>query len=581
MSTDTQFTPPRKKPNIFWWLAGILVVLVATFVYQLFGPNALIIISRETTFITEPLALDGLPDYEKYLLELSRRNVSPEENAAVLILQASWPVNRSTPDSAAIAQELQIKSIPAPQKMLQDFSNDENQRQLALLLGWCPDIDDATTASLDEQPIEDPEVWDNESNNNYLYSPNSSLVMDSLQQTTSRPWTTNQLPFLANWVDQNKQPLDLLVEASRRPKCYFPSPSLLNDQHNILLEMDLPGLCAIRDAHLPLSIRAMRNLGEGNLNDAWQDILALHRLARLTAQGPALYDQFYAFVIESTASDDTLALLSDARLTSDQAKQTQSDLKSLPRFDRVADAFDGGERAIFLDSMTRHRGAVAVDSHGYVCNFPWEEYLSINWNVACRKGNDYFDRLSAAARLPTYAARQQAFSSIYAENSLQVDPRPRVLSTALVNPFARNEMAAAIVLSYFLDPLKTCVARQDEANARLDLLRIAAALAIYRAEHGKYPIKLDELIPDPLSTEPVDLYTESPFLYRRTDDGYLLYNFGENGLDESGSRSWISLEGQDFEQLSADDKDKIPDGADDLSIRLPRPDFELPQARKK
>lgn len=347
MSTDdAQFKPPRSKPNIFGWLAGTIVVLVMAFAYQLFGPNARIIISRETTRISEPLAVDGLPDYEKYLLELSRRNIAPEENAAVLIFQASWPVNRITPGSAAIAQELKIKTIPAPQNTLQEFSSDENSRQLALLLGWRPDSDDTETAALDEQPIEEPEDSNNESDNNYSYSPNSSLVVDSLLRTTSRPWTTNQLPFLARWVDENKQPLDLLAEASRRPKCYFPSPSLLDSQHDILLEIDSPGLYTIRAAHDALSVRAMWHIGEGHFDEAWRDILALHHLACLTAQGPALLDQLNAFALCRTASDGTLTLLGHAQLSPDQANQIQSDLASLTKFSRVVDAFAGGERMI-------------------------------------------------------------------------------------------------------------------------------------------------------------------------------------------------------------------------------------------
>lgn len=584
MSTDALYKPQRRKPNIFGWLAGTLVILALAFVYQLFGPNAPIISSPQTTYITEPLAADGLPDYEKHLLELYRRNVAPEENAAVLIFQASWPANSSTPLSAAIAQELKIKTMPAPQKMLRGFFNDENKQQLALLLGWRPEVDDPRSASLDELPIEDPEAEDDESNTNYLYYPDSSPVNDSLWQATSRPWTTKQLPFLARWVNENKQPLDLLVEASRRPKCYLPSPSLLDNQHQILIEMDRLGLCIIRDAHYELSVRAMWHLGESEFDKAWQDILALHRLARLTAQGPALIDQLFAFVIERTASEDTLALLSHVQLTSKQAQQIQSDLASLSKFDRVANAFDSGERMIFLDSMTRHRGAVEDDGSAY--NLPFSDYFSVNWNVACRQGNDYFDRLSAAARLPTREARQQAFSAIYAEDALRSVSDQRAISAAIINPLARNEIAATIVLSYFLAPLKACEARQDEANARLDLLNTAAAIAVYRAEHGEYPVKLDELIPNPLGTMPIDLYSASPFAYRKTDDGYLLYSFGENGVDDGGSnRAWMSLEGQDYELFSAKEQEnleeQIPSGADDLSIRLPRPHFELPQARQE
>src|SRR5687768_16815554 len=72
MAPNSQFTPPRKKIKILWWLGGVFVLLVLLFVLQLFGPNPPIVVSPQTTYITEPLGLDGLPDYEQYFLNVSR-----------------------------------------------------------------------------------------------------------------------------------------------------------------------------------------------------------------------------------------------------------------------------------------------------------------------------------------------------------------------------------------------------------------------------------------------------------------------------------------------------------------------------
>ena len=49
--------------------------MLALFLYQLFGPNPKIIISPQTTFITSPLRPDGLPDYEKYMLNAYRKGI--------------------------------------------------------------------------------------------------------------------------------------------------------------------------------------------------------------------------------------------------------------------------------------------------------------------------------------------------------------------------------------------------------------------------------------------------------------------------------------------------------------------------
>ena len=73
-----------------WKIALALVLLLACgvgwFVFQLFGPSPPIVVSEETTYITEPLADDGLPDYAGYLLAKGREGVTVENNAAVPLL---------------------------------------------------------------------------------------------------------------------------------------------------------------------------------------------------------------------------------------------------------------------------------------------------------------------------------------------------------------------------------------------------------------------------------------------------------------------------------------------------------------
>ena len=53
--------------------------------------RVLVTISKETTYITEPLRKDGYVDYVAALDQRFRRGVTPENNAAVLFWQAMGP----------------------------------------------------------------------------------------------------------------------------------------------------------------------------------------------------------------------------------------------------------------------------------------------------------------------------------------------------------------------------------------------------------------------------------------------------------------------------------------------------------
>ena len=71
-----------------------------------------------------------------------------------------------------------------------------------------------------------------------------------------------------------------------------------------------------------------------------------------------------------------------------------------------------------------------------------------------------------------------------------------------------------------------------------------------------------------------------------TDDGYLLYSAGENGEDEDGSNGTMQLiAGRPKEELDSSELERleptIPVGADDISVRIPRPPFKLPKIKQR
>ena len=56
----------------------------------------------------------------------------------------------------------------------------------------------------------------------------------------------------------------------------------------------------------------------------------------------------------------------------------------------------------------------------------------------------------------------------------------------------------------------------------------------YRLAQGKWPEKLDDLIPKYLARVPTDPFSGEPLLYRRLEDGVVLYSVGLNGRDDEG-----------------------------------------------
>ena len=69
--------------------------------------------------------------------------------------------------------------------------------------------------------------------------------------------------------------------------------------------------------------------------------------------------------------------------------------------------------------------------------------------------------------------------------------------------------------------------------------RGVASLALHRAEHGGYPMSLDELVPSAIEQLSMDVYSGEPYRYKRTADGFCLYSVGEDGVDNGGTGNGV------------------------------------------
>src|SRR5262249_20345284 len=97
------------------------------------------------------------------------------------------------------------------------------------------------------------------------------------------PWQAQDEPELAGWLKRNEKPLAIAIAASRRPQYYNPMlPKHVDDYSQPrLIGALVPNVQICRGIAAALACRAMLRLKEGKTEEAWQDLLACHRLGRL------------------------------------------------------------------------------------------------------------------------------------------------------------------------------------------------------------------------------------------------------------------------------------------------------------
>ena len=494
------------------------------------APKPLYAVSKETTYLTAPLRADGSVDYIAALDEELSRGVTPENNAAVLLWKVLGPkeINEKVRDQ--YFQKLGIAPLPETGDYLVELSEYVKAQGIALPRG-------------DDEELSDQErLW------------------KQFDAAMTRPWSKQEFPAIAMWLAASEKPLALAIEATKRPRRYDP---LLGDDESMLIDVLLPGINEHRRIAKTLVARAMLRAEAGEISAAWDDLLACHRLGRLSAQGATLVDGLVGIAIDSIACAGDRALLQHVPLTAQQAAAMRADLAKLPALRGMDVKLDRGERFMFLDGTatlarkglaqirTLLNSLIAVSdgpgvagggsarSHAALASFlDALGAVAMDWDGVMRNGNRWYDRLVAAARQPTIAQRKAALKQFDEElKKLAGAARnTNLLSLELLGDprAAVTRRIGDILIALLMPALTTVMNAEDRAVMQSELLQVGFALAAYRAERGKYPAALEDLAPAYLAAVPSDLFVDAKLRYRAEDGGYLLYSVGPNGSDDGG-----------------------------------------------
>ncbi len=487
-------------------------------------------VGKETTYVNGPLDKDGFIDYEAALNERLRKNIVPEKNGAVLM----WKVLGPRPDDGRGMPAGYFKQLGSAEPPLNGDYYVKTGRFIKNLKLQQDEID---------------------------------LFYKQYGNSNKRAWTPEEYPHVAAWLSINEKQLNLVVEASKRPEYFSPfvAHPTADGKRGMLIAVLLPHVQMHREMAPALAARAILRLGEGKEDDAWQDLMACHRLARMTASGPTLIELLVGIAIETVAGNADLVYLERAKLTSKQVGERLKDLESLPPLARPADKVDLGDRLMLLDSLQSLRRHGFGRFEGIIdgpkgLDRPTEQLLleKIDWAPVYRSANQWYDRLAAAMRLADRGERRKQLDQIDKDAR---EPKGEVYQELL----ARLEKAGAVpdkldgqtIGNELMSSLRCSGRGIQNASERAEQIRnnlyIAFALAAYRIDNRRYPEKLDDLTPKYLATVPGDVFTGRPITYRLLENGYLLYSFGVNGKDDQG-HSW----------------DDEPRG-DDLRVRMPLP----------
>ena len=212
-----------------------------------------LVISKETTYITQPLTKDGYPDYVGAINRRLGEGVTAQNNANVLFWMAHGPHPEGTTMDSPFFKLMGVEAPP------------EEGDYFVRLDRYLID-----QAQIEPSDPKWDEFWDD--------------FAEQETRVTSRPWKAKDYPQISKWLKANETPLALVIAGAQRPKYFSP----LVAKPGGLLALYLPFVQARRAFGRALAARAMLRVGEGRVEAAWDDLLACHRLGRLVGRGSTL-----------------------------------------------------------------------------------------------------------------------------------------------------------------------------------------------------------------------------------------------------------------------------------------------------
>ena len=419
----------------------ILFIGGMIFVHRVIPPPPLVI-SEETTRITSPLTEHGFIDFFKALEE------------------------RFTPPELATDANGYRDFVRLFGDVVHDRKPEESEfyrLQLYEKLGLDPDI--PPTLVLPDFPL-----------------PPTAERLD-------RPWTLEEFPMFADWINEIDAPLDAIAEALRKPVFY--SPLLVRpDQAQRVTPPELLSILMHETNRIRIfsrsliqhfSARAGYRIAQGDIDGAIDDATSIMRWSRYVARSGFLMQYIIGFALEEWARTIPIGANPEHPLTAQQIRRFLAELDALPPHRPLADVIEWDRYAtlswVQLMAIADIRGMPTVELSPSLQAVPYVLFSRFDWNVIFRRINEMYDAMLE----PPPRAKLASISD--GTNKLSVS---RVLFSYLI-PGGKDALMSDATTAMLASVAVAQLERLQQFGCSENMQRMALAILLYELEHGEMP----------------------------------------------------------------------------------------------
>lgn len=547
----TKNTVKRRK----WVLVGIIGLLCVYAVWRFSpGPNTDLIISKQTTYLTEPLTEDGLVDYEKALNDKIWKGVTTQNNAARdLVAVMGDELFGITVDLMEYAKEEGNEDDEAALKA--EKQKVDNYRTLIyerlglkmqdIQQAKFKDFRTAYEAHLDEQDQQnkpaDDKKSDKRSNYRIALDAQENIFAGNIEQ-----FAQAELSFLQQWIAEHQPYFDAIAAAAQ--KTHFAGTI-----HGTGAGINA-SLARMRDLFQIYWVYGHYLIYKKQYDEAFHCVLNIGKLSELWVKNAgAGFDWLAAnstFYISFALTKD---LIRKDALTKAQRNKLIAFYKQFNFKQPYNNSVEYERLMLLMDLQKLYAARNNPD-------FP-QNMRVFNINPIIKQLNADFDHIESIHQLGSFGEIKEAFeqfnkdvASRYPKHEPIVislndeeDEEPqepdtsRSIESYLVNRSLQVKWATAkmkVEAESLTRPGYNIKFYQQMTLNIAHTQNIIGALALenYFEDHGDYPENLTALVPDYLDKIPIDPHSNKPLQYRRVKEGYVIYSVGWNMKDEKAAK---------------------------------------------
>jgi len=380
-----------------------------------------------------------------------------------------------------------------------------------------------------------------------MVAPGKAMI-GSVQTEIRDGKTTNSWEDIASALAQENEALNLLRQIT--------NSSILDfglTYSNGVDKIQFSHLAPLKRAAQGLSATAISDLHRGDAASAVKNIRAMLALANGMSHDRLIISELVRMAITQMALSVSWELLQSTNVTDDQLAALQHDWSQL-------EFIRGEEDAL---AMERVAGEITLakwrNSHSELQDY----FDRVEEIVGQNERNTVFDKIKIRTKvflwrhwwsyldetrtlrgyqvlLETVRSVQTNYSFLTAQQQQESELHELITTNSDEMVWFGNpkEMNMHFMLSSSVRSLSRVFDKVMKIEVAKQLTVAAIALKRYQLKHGNYPTDLKSLIPDFISTVPVDPVDSQPLRYRQNADGtFLLYSIGENGKDDGGDPS--------------------------------------------